>query len=141
MSKEEKKPVEITLEALQALVDAGKTKSEIGTHFGLSPVQTAKLLKEANLKPKRAVVPAFVLIKPTTEATTSAPTEAREVAKTEVKKEKATKEKVEKPEKVLEPKVESKPQVQDDSDLIHTTNKVDEQEAEQEEENETEIEW
>lgn len=105
MSKEEKKPIEITLQALQALVNDGKTKGEIGTHFGLTPIQTAKLLKEAGLKPKRAIIPAFVLIKDST--VTPKVEEAREVGKTEVKKEKATKSKV-----------------TDDSDLLQITNKV-----------------
>ena len=116
MSKQEKKPIEVTLDVLQALVNEGKTKSEIGTHFNLSPVQTARLLKEANLKPKRAVVPAFVLIKTGNEVSSTPATEAREVSKTETKKEKASKEKV--------TSVDSKP-VENDPDLLQITNKVD----------------
>ncbi len=138
MSKEEKKPVEVSYEVLKALVEEGKTKGDIEKHFGLSPVITAKLLKEANLKPKRAVVPAFVLIKSfTSESEVVAPVEAREASKVETKKEKATKEKVEKAEKV----VESKVQVENDSDLLQVTNKVDEQESETKEETTTENDW
>jgi hypothetical protein len=74
MSDQKKKePVVITLAKLKELVDAGKTKEEIGKEFNLSASATTKLIKEANntlqaaslpiLKPKRKVVPAFLLIK------------------------------------------------------------------------------
>ena len=140
MSKEEKKPVEVNYEVLKALVEEGKTKGDIEKHFGLSPVITAKLLKEANLKPKRAVVPAFVLIKSfTSEPEAIAPVEAREAVKTETKKEKATKEKVEKAEKVVESKVEAIPE--QDSDLLQISNTIDELEQETKEETTTENDW
>ncbi len=57
-----KKTVEVSLKALKKLVDEGKSKDEIGEVFGLTPLQMSALLKDAGLKTKRKVIPAFKLV-------------------------------------------------------------------------------
>lgn len=57
-----KEPIKITITKLKELVESGKTREEIGKEFNLNTAQTSKLLKEANIKVKRKVTPAFILV-------------------------------------------------------------------------------
>ena len=52
---------EVKLSELKSLVDQGKKRSEIASHYELTESQTAKMLKEAGLQIKKSI-PGYVLI-------------------------------------------------------------------------------
>lgn len=55
-------PVQISKAALTKLVEEGKKKEEIASHFGLNNAQTTKLLKQAGLTIRKFHKPVFNLI-------------------------------------------------------------------------------
>lgn len=116
-----KETKEITTTALRALVEAGKTKEEIGAEFGLNAAQTSKLLKNGKdkgikMKIKRVVKPAFVLIEDENEIPVITTPTIEQVT-----------------EAIVNKKV-SKAKVVDDSDLLQITNKVEEASIEEKKE-------
>lgn len=57
-----KKVKQISRAELTALVDMGRKKEYISSHYGLNNAQTTKLLKDAGLKIRKFGSPVFTLI-------------------------------------------------------------------------------
>jgi hypothetical protein len=59
---------------LNNLVNSGKKKDEIATHYGLNVAETGRLLKQAGLTIKKSRKPTFELVNDTNTASTDATT-------------------------------------------------------------------
>lgn len=54
--------IQVSKAALTKLVEEGSKKEDISTHFGLTPAQTTKMLKQAGLTIRKFHKPKFTLI-------------------------------------------------------------------------------
>lgn len=53
---------QISKAELTKMVNDGKKKDDIATHYGLNASQTTKLLKDAGLKIRKFAIPAYKLV-------------------------------------------------------------------------------